>query len=446
MKPELFGAFDLLVGLGWSVIIFGFAFWLYLVNANLKYFRWFLPNLAFRVLFGVLFGFAYAVVLSEGGDTLAYHDGAYHLSNLFWDRPLDYFIELFTTPTSDTIRERFDIQTGFPPPWIYKEAESFFVCKIISFFSIVSFNSYLAITIISASFSAFASWRLFTTLKNFEYCPKWLTVVATMFIPTVAFWCSGISKDTFVLGSFYLLFSYLFPVFVNREKLTVGRIIGILFFGFILYHLRSFMLLAIAFPLVSALLLRWAKMVSDNRVLLNVYRVFIAVIMLLSLSFYGQDSGGSVVEENEILQEVVVIQKDFAQNKTYTGYRYDLGIDDYSVWGMIKATPLAIITAFYRPFIWEANSAFLLISGLESLLLIILTIRFFFFSGNIFKHISFIGSKEFLVFAILFSLVLGFFVGFTSGLFMVLVRFKAPIVVFLIIFFASKRPDTEAID
>jgi hypothetical protein len=202
------------------------------------------------------------------------------------------------------------------------------------------------------------------------------------------------------------------------------------------------MLLALGLPLVSALLIRWVKKSSDNVVLLNVYRISIGMIILLSLSYFSQGSGDdSLVQSNEILQEVITIQKDFAVNKTYTGYRYDLGIDDYTTWGLIKATPIAIITAFYRPFLWEANSAFLLISGLESLFLIILTIKFFFFSGSFTKHFSFIRNQEILVFAILFSLILGFFVGFTSGLFNVLVRFKAPIVVFLIMFFASRNPD-----
>ncbi len=441
MKPELFGTFDLLIGFGWLVIIFGLSFWYYLSKPHIKHYKWFLPNLSFRVLFGLLFALAYSVILTEGGDTLAYHDGAYHLSNLFWERPLDYFLELMTTPTSQTISERFSETTGYPPSWIYREPESFFISKVMSIFSIITFNSFAAMTILCATFSALASWRLFTTLKGLQFCPKWIVVVSTMFIPTVAFWCSGISKDTFVLGSFYYVFSYLFPVFFMRKRITFNQLIGLAFFSFILFHTRSFMLIAIALPLLSALLVRWGKIISDNLILINVYRLVIAGVILLSLSIYSQGSlGPGLVDNNEILNEVVVIQKDFAQNKLYTGYRYDLGIEDYSAWGLLKATPIAIITAFFRPFLWEANSAFLIISGLESTLLIILALKFFFFSGKFTNHISYIHKQEFLVFAILFALVFGFFVGFTSGLFNVLVRFKAPILVFVIIYFASKKP------
>lgn len=443
MKPELFGTLDVLIGVSWGVIIVGLASWFYLSRSNLLHYKWFLPNLGFHLLFGLLFGFAYAVVISEGGDTLAYHDGAYHLSELFWNSPLDYIDELLTTPSSETIRNNFNADTGYPPSWIYREPESFFVSKLLSIFSILSFNSYLALTIFTATITALASWKLYTTLRTFTFCPQWVIIVGTMFVPTVAFWCSGVAKDTFVLSSFYLMFAYIFPLSSGNSKLTAKMVLIIVIAGFILYHLRSYMLVALAIPIISAMLIRWAKRISSNGVLLIFYRVAIGMSVLTLLVFFGQISGDAEGQGNEVLKEVIVIQKDFAQNTTYDGYRYDLGITDYSTWGLIKATPMAIITAFYRPFLWEANSAFLLVSGLESLLLLFFTFKFFFLSGNLFKQLRFVGRQEFLVFAIIFALILGFFVGFTSGLFNVLVRFKAPIIVFIMIFFASSRKEME---
>lgn len=439
MKPDLFGAYDLMVGSAWAIIILGLGFWYYLSKSDKPHYKWFIPNLAFHIVFGLLFGIAYAIIISEGGDTLAYHDGGYHLSQLFWESPIDYFQELMTTPSAETIRERFNSQTGYPPSWIYREPESFFVSKIISIFSIVAFNSYIALTIFCSTFVAIASWRLYLSLRYISFCPHWIVVVATMFVPTVAFWCSGVSKDTFVLGSFYLVFANVFPISTGRKKLTIGTSLSTLFFALILFNLRAHMVLALALPLLSALFIRWAKRINDNSMLLMTYRVIIGLIMLISLSYFNQQAVRGSVGGNDVLQEVIVIQKDFAQNKTYDGYRYDLGITDYSTWGMLRATPMAIITAFYRPFLWEANSAFLLVSGLESVLLLVLTFRFFFFTGNFRKQLIFVSRQEFLIFAILFSLILGFFVGFTSGLFNVLVRFKAPIIVFIMIFFASSR-------
>lgn len=437
MKPELFGALDLIVGASWAAIIIGVAFIFYLHNSHKAHYKWFFPNLLFHLLFGVLFALAYAVIISEGGDTLAYHDSAYHLTELFWKNPPAYFQEIFTTPSAETITDRFDADTGYPPSWIYREPESFLVAKVISFFSLITFNSYLGLTLICAAFASLASWRLFVTLRSLTFCPNWVIVLSTMFIPTVAFWCSGISKDTLVLGAFYIVFSNVYQLFTDKRRISLKSGVVIFIYGYLLYHLRGYMLIALAVPVFSALIIRWAKKINDNPVLLNVYRFLLFGLVLMSLAFSFQGDGAAVIESNDVFQEVIIIQQDFAQNKTYDGYRYDLGIDDYSLFGMIRATPLAIITAFYRPFLWEANSAFLLISGLESLLLLVLTVKFFFFSGSLKKQLSFVFSQEFLTFAILFTLLLGFFVGFTSGLFNVLVRFKAPILVFIITLFAS---------
>jgi hypothetical protein len=441
VKPELFGILDLIIGFGWLILILVVGFYFRLKNRDKPHFKYFMPHLYFKLGFAFLFAFAYSVILTEGGDTLAYWEGAVNLNQLFWDSPTSYFQEIISTPSSSTITDRFNTETGFPPSWIYHEPESFFVCKILSVFTFFTLNSYIALTFVISTFAIIASWKFFELVKDFRFCPKWVLVFSSLFIPTVAFWCTGISKDTIVLGSLLLLLYHIFSIIIAQKKFSVKRFLIILFSVFLLYNLRPFMIIAVFAPLFIALSIRLVKSISQNKVLVFGIRLILYTVTIsIVLSFMGI-VGESSLEENQYLNEVAIIQKDFAQNKLYTGYRYDLGITDYSTTGMILASPMAIITAFFRPFFWEANSAFLLISGIESLLLMYLAFRFFFLNGNIVKHLNFVSSQEFLVFSIIFVLLLGFFVGFTSGLFNVLVRFKAPLMVFLFIFFASRRPE-----
>lgn len=441
MKPELFGLFDLIIGFGWLLLIVVIGFYFRLRNKDKPHYKFFMPHLFFKLGFAFLFALAYSVVLTEGGDTLAYWEGAVKLNHLFWESPANYFEEIISTPSASTITDRFSSTTGLPPSWIYSEPESFFVCKVASFLAFFTLNSYIALTFIFATFAILSSWKFYELVKDFTFCPQWVLVFATLFIPTVAFWCTGISKDTLVLGSLFLLLYYLFSLITGKKNLTVKSVLIMVFSLFMLYSLRPFMIIAIFAPLFIAIGVRIVKSLSQNKVMVFGVRFLLySITITVVLSFMGF-IGVNSIEDIEYLNEVAIIQKDFAQNKLYTGYRYDLGITDYSATGMLIASPLAITTAFFRPFIWEANSAFLLISGLEGLLLLYFTFRFFFFNGNILKHFAFIRSKEFLVFSIIFVLLLGFFVGFTSGLFNVLVRFKAPLMVFLFIFFASKRPE-----
>ncbi len=135
-------------------------------------------------------------------------------------------------------------------------------------------------------------------------------------------------------------------------------------------------------------------------------------------------------------------KNDFANNTIYTGARYNLEITDFSTLGLVKIAPKAILIAFYRPVIWEARSALLIISGLETTLFIYLTLAFF-FRGSVLKKIKAVRSNELLVFSFLFAVILAFFVGFTSILFGVLVRFKAPLLPFLLIVLTTKPQEEE---
>lgn len=446
MAPELFGFWDFLFGIGWAILLLSVGVFYRLKNDDKIHYRYFLPHLVFKIVFGFVFALTYAKILEGGGDTLAYWEGAVSLNKLFWENPSGYFDELLSTPSRTSITLNFNAQTGYPPGWIYYEPESFFICKIASLFTFVTFNSYIALTVIFSGVSALGCWKLYElvrkSLKNREF---WI-VLSTLFIPTLAFWCSGVSKDTIILSAIFLLIYHLFA-FIDRErKANILTYIYVIFFSFILYHTRPFMLIAIGPPLFLAFGTGVLKKLSNNPVFLFVTRFAFMIITLLFVFFYlGNSQSLGELNPDKYLDEVAIIQQDFAQNKTYTGYRYDLNISDYSPTGMIKAAPLAIATAFFRPFIWEANSAFLFLSGLEGTILLVLVFGFLFKGGGLFQNIAYVRTQEVLVFAFLFVLVFGFFVGFSSGLFNVLVRFKAPMLPFLILLFSSYIREKELV-
>ena len=86
----------------------------------------------------------------------------------------------------------------------------------------------------------------------------------------------------------------------------------------------------------------------------------------------------------------------------------------------------------------------LIINGIESLILVLLTLRFF-VSGNPFKKIKRIRKEEILVFAFIFSLFIAFMAGFTSVLFGVLVRIRAPLLPFFFLVLTSSIDKKEAV-
>ena len=131
-----------------------------------------------------------------------------------------------------------------------------------------------------------------------------------------------------------------------------------------------------------------------------------------------------------MVSEAQVVQQDFLGNETYTGKRYEISNTDVSPVGLLLAVPESVFFGIYRPFIYESLSLNFILNGFESLVLIFVSIGFV-FKGNVFKKIKKIRKKEILVFALIFSIFIAFMAGFTSVLFGVLVRIRAPLLPFI---------------
>jgi hypothetical protein len=141
-----------------------------------------------------------------------------------------------------------------------------------------------------------------------------------------------------------------------------------------------------------------------------------------------------------------IIHSDFSNNPLYQGRKYDIGAIDYSNIGLLSSFPSAIIASIFRPFIWEVfsdgSNPFMLLNGLESVLIGILLINYI--RKKHFKsRISMLFKTDILLFSLFFVLIIGFFVGYTSVLFGVLVRLKAPILPFVVMVFAARPPEKQ---
>jgi hypothetical protein len=104
---------------------------------------------------------------------------------------------------------------------------------------------------------------------------------------------------------------------------------------------------------------------------------------------------------------------------------------------MVKALPASVLAGIYRPFIWESLNLSLILNGLESLLLLFLTIRFF-VAKKLKERIFLIQKTEFLIFSLFFVLIIAYIAGYTSILFGVLVRIRAPLIPFFMLLLLIK--------
>jgi len=406
-------------------------------HRELDYYKYYLPALSFKMLFVLANAIFYIVVYGGGGDSIGYWDGAVKLNHLFWDNPFAYFEELFKSPEELGYLKNFNITTGYPDSHIYQESESWFISKIASFFTFFTFKGYMLMSMIFAYITTNASWKLFELVRSYKLHSDWHLAIAIFFIPSLSFWCGGISKDTVVFVAICYFLHHLFQLLSKTLKSKWKNWIILFITLYVILQVRSFILLGIAVPLLfaysAALSKRFEKRKFEKY---SIRLIFILIITGAFIVFF------STSLSNDFIKEASIINQDMTENKTYGNNRYSLGEIDYTPIGMIAAAPISILAGIYRPYIWEALNVSLILNGLESIALFYFTFRFF-ASRKIGSRIKRIRKHEFLIFAFFFALILAYFAGFTSILFGVLVRFKAPILPFLVIILTSYYMDEK---
>ncbi|PHR34166.1 MAG: hypothetical protein COA38_04335 [Fluviicola sp.] len=405
--------------------------------------KYYMYNVYVKLFFSLSYALFF-ILAYGGGDTIAYYHGTSALNNLFLEDPGMYFEQLLTTPTDSSISTFFNSRTGYPPGWIYREPEGFFICKITSILSFFTFKSFIATTLLLSYFVASASYKLFVLIRNMDIVSERYLAIGLLFLPSVNFWCTGISKDTFVYIGVLLMVYNGFIIISKDSKHRIRAIVMFVLTALMVYHVRSIILYVTIIALVLAYSTVLAKRISSGGQAIIFVRLIIIVGGFFALSqALSSGSEAEFLEQNSIFQEAAITQRDFATNVTYGESRYSIGEIQFTPFGLIRASPFAIIAGVFRPFIWEALSPSLIFNGLESLLFTYLL--FIFFSKGAMGKIRMIQSHELLLFAISFVLIMAFVTGLTSGLFGVLVRLRAPLLPFAIILL-SLKPVIEKID
>lgn len=429
MSNDYLSILSILPAVLWIVIILMIGFYQKNNDLEKKESPFYLLNLYGKIFFSLAFAFVYLLYYG-GGDTTAYFDGAVCLNNLFIKSPALYFEQLFSEPDYYvSYWNTFDSETGFPPGWIYRESEAFFVCKILSLFSFLSFKSYLALTLMVSFIATTASWKLYLFVRKYQLTSDRNLAIAFLFIPSVNFWCTGVSKDTLVyIGICYILL-FAFKL-IEPGKKSLKTYILLFLLCWFMFHLRPFILYVIALPFALVIVSRLVRKMKGKDFAVKLVRTLIMLIGFGVLTYtLSSQSEDQFLESNALVQEAAVAQGDFATNESYGTNRYSIGDVEFTFVGLLKIVPSAIVAGMFRPAIYEAFQPSLILNGLESVCIIFIFLRFI--SKNPIAKYRYIRSHEFLGFCLIFVLLLSFITGLTSGLFGVLVRLRAPILPFL---------------
>ena len=436
MVEKYFNLLSIIPAVFWLLVIITVGYAIRSRNSDKPHYKYFMQNLFAKLFFSFAFAMVY-LIMYGGGDTTAFYDGATVLNNLFFKDPGAYFYVMSHDFDMSHYTMFYDLSTGYPPGWIFREEQAYFVTKLMSIISFFTLKSYFAMTFIMAFFTSLASWKLFELARSYKLNNERFLAFGVLLLPSVNFWCAGVSKDTVVFIATLVLVYNAFHIISENKKTTIKNYIYTLVAALIISQIRSFVLAAIALPMLFALSARLVKTFGGTDFMVSAFRTFVLIIGLgiggRTLVLMGE---GEFIEQNAFLAEAAVIQQDFQQNVLYGDKKYDIGDVEFSPVGLIRSAPFAILAGLYRPYIWEVRSPTLLMNGLESILFLYFT--FLLFRSKFLQKWQKIRGHEFLVFCLIFTVVIAFMTGLTSGLYGVLVRLRAPLLPFLFILLTLK--------
>lgn len=381
-------------------------------------------------MLGVIYQFYY-----DGGDTFNYFThGSKWIWEAFWDEPA-LGISLLASSGGERTIETFLYSQHI---WYYRDPNSYFIVRLTAFFDLITFHTYSATALFFASFSFSGLWALFSAIsKKYPHRIKWLAI-SVLFFPSLIFWGSGILKDTVTIGALaWLTWSLIHIIEFNRRN-WVYWVTGVVAIWVIL--LVKLYILICFLPMVFVWMY-WKRILAIKSL---VARILVAPVLLALFATMGLLSLIQVTEESKkysldsIAERAAITAYDIRYGwgaRTQGEGGYSLGQLDGSWQSMIRLMPQAINVTLFRPYLWEVRNPLMLLSALESLVILALTVWFLVYKKGLMDVLR----DPFLLFCFLFALLFAFAVGVSTYNFGTLMRYKIPLIPFFLIVVLSKK-------
>lgn len=364
-----------------------------------------------------------------GGDTTNYYKGAEAMCNMFWRSPSDYFFILFHT-NDGYAWSRFDIDTGYPPTYMFRDSRTYLVMKITSLISFIAVGGFLPTTILLALICYKWVWGLYEIIVSRYLSIQKELAFAFLMIPSVVFWGSGIMKDTFTFSATCFSFCGVYNIFIAKKE-RVKNILYLSIAVYIILSIKSYILFALLPGLIVFTNFERIKNVgSIFTKIIIIPSFFVGFMFLLQIFLVDFSDLFGRYSADRILEEAAIQQQDLKRD-VYGGNSFDIGEFEPTLSGVLAKFPYAVNAAVFRPYIWETGSPTMLISGVENLIISVISIYFLLILGPI-KILTYIFKDPYLIFCLLFTLILGFGVGLSTSNFGALVRYKIPFMPFFI--------------
>ncbi|MCS7076915.1 MAG: hypothetical protein NZ455_09420 [Bacteroidia bacterium] len=403
-------------------VIYAIADWFKYKYYNAFEREYFFRALTIKLVSGISVGIIYQYFYG-GGDTYIYHITTNDFYDIFIDYP-DIGLEIFSGYPSewyDMERYTFQHKRALAWPALYLPNEpkesAFLTSKYVFYVKLLTHKSYMAASCGVSFFSFIGMWLFYqVTLERYPEKKKFL-FYAFFAIPSLCFWGSGILKDSITIGGVGFVVAGFYRLFILR-KFKFIYVLWLIVGTKVMLDIKVYILLALILPLTLWFMLDLRTFIK-NPIL---RRLSVPVLIII-----GAAVGGYAV---------VTFSKKFGKFavknvlETAKATQYDLSEKGSAGGTSIKTnTYLALFNGLFRPLPFDVKNPFIGIASIENSLLLYLLIVVL--RRNKFSYlVKQFGQDTFLLPALIFIILFGYMVGFSTPNLGALVRYKIPILPF----------------
>ncbi len=383
-------------------------------------YKYFTYGLITKIVGSVALALIY-VFYYKGGDTIYYFLGGETLTNAFFASPSDYFKLLFKESNEFTL----DLQSITNRINYYRSPEEWFMVRVTSILVFFSFNRYLITSIFVSIISFYGSWKLFKAFLYFFPNYQKAAFISIFLLPSVMFWGSGILKDTITFAALGVFF-YHFVEILFKNRVSLSSILIMFISIIIIFKLKAYIIIGFLPAIIIAIYISKKNQITNN-LIRRIFAPFFLIIMI-SVGYFLIINLVNQNNKYQISNLESRVKGFHSWHTTTGGSSYNLGKVEYTLIGIIKKIPESLNVTFFRPYLWEARNITSFVGAVESF---VLTLLFLFIMWKYkFRWIRFSLKNSFLTLAMVYSIVFGFAVGFTSYNFGALARYKIPVMPF----------------
>ncbi|MBO9681975.1 MAG: hypothetical protein J7502_04800 [Flavisolibacter sp.] len=375
----------------------------------------------------------------HGGDTFNYFYHSQVINSAFGDS-FSTWLNLILRRSPDTDPSMYNYVSQM---YWYRDPSTYTVSALGAIVGLFCGTTYIPIALIFAFASYSGIWAMFQTFARLYPKMHKPLAYAFLFIPSTFVWGSALFKDTVCMFGLGWLTYCTFRIFVDRDLSFKNFFLLALGF-YLVATIKIYIIMAYLPALGFWLLMNYSKKIriAGLRWILNLG--FVAIIAFAFIYAAQQFAA----ELNEYSLENIAKKAQKTQlwityvSETTEGSAYDIGKLDGTLPNMLSKFPQAVNVTLYRPYIWESKKPIVLLSALEALAFLILTLVIFFRMGII-KVFRKIFADPNLTFFLIFTLIFAFAVGISTGNFGSLSRYKIPCMPFfgsllLILYYQTK--------